>query len=395
MKQLPPFFLMQNVIQDYAWGSTTSINQLFDIPNPNHKPQAEIWMGAHPNGCSHIELDGKSTRLDDLINQNKNTILGEETTQTFNELPYLFKVLAAAQALSIQVHPSKQASEIGFDKENKAGIDIKAANRNYKDPNHKPELVYALTTYQAMNGFRDYSAIIKPFEKIGIEVLQQDVAALKANQTPEGLSAFFEAILSLEGSRKTSALNELMAHVEKNTQCTTAALILELAEQYPGDVGLFAPLMLHVITLRPGEAMFLYACTPHAYLKGTGLEIMANSDNVLRAGLTPKYIDVPELVANTLCEPKPSEDLLLTPIIKDNAKHYPIPVDDFKFSVYHGDSNITCESAEIIFAIDQDVTLRHQSGNMLCITKGQSAFIPLSTHQYQVESTGTFARAYN
>lgn len=395
MKRLPPFFLMQNVIQDYAWGSTTSINQLFNIPNPDNKPQAEIWMGAHPNGCSHIELDGQLTRLDDVINQDKSAILGDQTTQTFNELPYLFKVLAAAQALSIQVHPSKKASEIGFDKENKAGIDIKAANRNYKDPNHKPELVYALTTYQAMNGFRDYPAIIKPFEKIGIEVLQQDVAALKANQTPEGLSAFFEAILSLEGDRKTSALNALMAHVEKNTQYDTAALILELAEQYPGDVGLFAPLMLHVITLQPGEAMFLYACTPHAYIKGTGLEIMANSDNVLRAGLTPKYIDVPELVANTLCEPKPSADLLLAPIVKDNAKHYPIPVDDFKFSVYHGDSNITCESAEIIFAIDQDVTLHHQSGNMLCITKGQSAFIPLSTQQYQVESSGTFARAYN
>ncbi|OEF23270.1 mannose-6-phosphate isomerase, class I [Vibrio rumoiensis] len=395
MKTLPPFALMQNVIQDYAWGSTSSIESLFDIPNPEKKPQAEIWMGAHPNGCSKIEINEKSVKLDTIIEQDKTSILGERTEKRFNELPYLFKVLAAEKALSIQVHPSKEAAEIGFEKENNAGIDLKAANRNYKDPNHKPELVYALTPYQAMNGFRDYQDIIHYFEAVNAPALASYVATLKANQTEAGLSEFFQAILSLEGETKSSSLSVLMQHAEENKGNELTDLLLDLGKQYPGDVGLFAPLMLHCITLQPGEAMFLHACTPHAYIKGTGLEIMANSDNVLRAGLTPKYMDVPELIANTLCVPKPKDDILLTPTTMANVKHYPIPVDDFKFSVYQGNAEITCESAEIILAIDNDVTLHHASGQTLVLSKGQSAFIPFDAQQYQASSEGTYARAYN
>ncbi|MCF7354970.1 mannose-6-phosphate isomerase, class I [Vibrio sp. CK2-1] len=395
MKALPPFLLMQNVIQDYAWGSTSSIQQLFDIPNPENKPQAEIWMGAHSNGCSQVELNDNFVRLDSVIEQDKTVILGERTETRFNELPYLFKVLAAEKALSIQVHPSKQAAEIGFEKENQAGIDLKAANRNYKDPNHKPELVYALTPYQAMNGFRDFKDIIRMFETVNAPALQAQVSALKANQTESGLSQFFEAILSLTGEAKDSSIQALMAHAQEYKGKELADLLIELEKQYPGDVGLFAPLMLHVITLKPGEAMFLDACTPHAYIKGTGLEIMANSDNVLRAGLTPKYMDVPELIANTICKPKPSDEILLAPIEEKNTKHYPIPVDDFNFSVYECEANLTCDSAEIIFAIDADVTLTHSNGYVLMLTKGQSAFIPCSAGEYKVLSSGHFARAYN
>ncbi|WP_105902024.1 mannose-6-phosphate isomerase, class I [Vibrio gangliei] len=395
MITLPPFVLMQNVIQDYAWGSKTSINQLFDISNPDNKHQAEIWMGAHPNGCSQITHKGETFGLDSVIEHNKTEILGERTEKRFNELPYLFKVLAAEKALSIQVHPSKQAAEVGFDKENQAGIALKAANRNYKDPNHKPELVYALTPYQAMNGFRDYSEIIRLFEAVNASTLTVYVEALKANQTQAGLSQFFEAMLSLTGKEKVSALQALHQHAVEHKGDALANLLLDLEQQYPGDVGLFAPLMLHTITLQPGEAMFLDACTPHAYIKGTGLEIMANSDNVLRAGLTPKYMDVPELIANTTCVPKPSNEILLAPKEEKNAKHYPIPVDDFKFSVYECEANLVCDSAEIIFAINADVTLTHPSGHVLVITKGQSAFIPCSTGEYKVLSSGCFARAYN
>lgn len=395
MKTLPPFIFMQNVIQDYAWGSTSSIQQLFNIPNPDNKPQAEIWMGAHSNGCSQVDINGEIVRLDSIIEQNKTAILGEPTEKRFNELPYLFKVLAAEKALSIQVHPSKQAAEVGFEKENQAGINLKAANRNYKDPNHKPELVYALTPYQAMNGFRDFKDIIRMFETVNAPALQTQVAALKDNQTESGLSQFFEAILSLTGEAKDSSIQALMAHAQEYKGNELADLLIELEKQYPGDVGLFAPLMLHVITLKPGEAMFLDACTPHAYIKGTGLEIMANSDNVLRAGLTPKYMDIPELIANTICQPKPSNEILLAPKEEKNAKHYPIPVDDFKFSVYECEANLTCDSAEIIFAINADVTLTHPSGYILVLTKGESAFIPYSAGEYRVLSSGCFARAYN
>lgn len=147
----PTFFLMNNVIQNYAWGSTTSVNQLFGIENPTGEPQAEVWMGAHPNGCSMVTVNGEETKLSSLIAQDMNAFLSEEVANRFGELPYLFKVLAAEKALSIQVHPNKQQAELGFALEEKQGIPLTAANRNYKDPNHKPELVYALTEYQAMN----------------------------------------------------------------------------------------------------------------------------------------------------------------------------------------------------------------------------------------------------
>lgn len=395
MKQLPPFMLMQNIIQEYTWGSKSSIETLFGMPNQSKKPQAEIWMGAHPNGCSSVIVEDLTLRLDNVINQDKVNILGEKAQRCFNELPFLFKVLAAEKALSIQVHPSKEAAKIGFEKENKAGIDLKAPNRNYKDPNHKPELIYALTPFQAMNGFCHYSVIIKTFEKVAIQVLEIDLEILKNNQTQFGLCHFFKAILSLVSKRKKSALNSLMLHVKNHPQCAKSVLIVELAKQYPDDIGLFAPLMLHIITLKPGDAMFLDTCTPHAYIKGTGLEIMANSDNVLRAGLTAKYIDISAIIGNTLCVPKPDDKILLAAMVIGNAKHYPIPVDDFKFSIYEGNSDIKCQSAEIIFAINDDLILHHASKETLRLIKGQSAFIPFHAQHYSVESTGTFARAYN
>ncbi len=144
--------------------------------------------------------------------------------------------------------------------------------------------MFALTPYQAMNGFRQITEIVTLFQTLNIEVISDLVAQLAANQTEAGLGAFFEAMLSLEGEHKDAAVNALLAFCKVNQEQPLFALLLELAEQYPGDIGLFAPLMLNVLTLQPGEAMFLSACTPHAYIKGTGLEIMANSDNVLRAG---------------------------------------------------------------------------------------------------------------
>ncbi len=396
MKTLPSFILMQNVIQNYAWGSTTAFQSLFDIPNPEGRPQAEIWMGTHQNGCSELFIGEKTVRLDDFISKNKNAVLGQRTQQAFDGLPYLFKVLSAGKALSIQVHPNKEAAQIGFAKENQLGIDVKAGNRNYKDANHKPELIYALTPFQAMNGFRHYDEIITLFEAVNAKALSPHLDDLKTNKNKQALSRFFEATLLLSGEEKVSSLNALMTYAQKNKGQALADLLIELALQYPNDVGLFAPLMLNCVTLNVGEAMFLDACTPHAYIKGTGLEIMANSDNVLRAGLTPKHIDVAELIENTVCEPKTEGNILLAPVSVDNAKHYPIPVNDFKFSIYQNDAHICCDSAEIIFALDSDVKLvSSNQGETLVLSKGQSAFIPCQTQTYRVYSEGNYARAYN
>jgi mannose-6-phosphate isomerase len=174
-------------------------------------------------------------------------------------------------------------------------------------------------------------------------------------------------------------------------------LILELAALYPGDIGLFMPLMLNVLTLQPGEAMFLYACTPHAYLKGTGLEIMANSDNVLRAGLTPKFMDVPELVKCTIFQEKPADTLLTQPVEQDGGLFFPVPVDDFSFAVIMSADNLTLrtQSAEILLAMDSDVTVTHNSGESVTIAKGESVFIPAYASKYQLSSEGRVARAFN
>lgn len=170
-RDLPPFLLMHNPIQCYDWGSHNALTHLFGIENPDGKPQAELWMGAHPNGCSEVNLAGSTQKLSAFIDAAPAAVLGEATAARFGSLPYLFKVLCAEKALSIQVHPSKAQAEAGFAKEETAGIPSKSGNRNYKDPNHKPELVFALTAYQAMNGFRTVPAILALLDRISMPVL--------------------------------------------------------------------------------------------------------------------------------------------------------------------------------------------------------------------------------
>lgn len=394
-RDLPSFLLMQNPIQGYDWGSHDALTTLFGIPNPAGKPQAELWMGAHPNGCSEVTLAGNVQRLSTLIERAPAAVLGDATVARFGSLPFLFKVLCAEKALSIQVHPSKAQAEAGFAKEEAAGIDPKAANRNYKDPNHKPELVFALTPYQAMNGFRAIPAILALFDRMGLPALAELTEALRQSQDEAGLQHFFHQLLVLEGTRKDEALVGLLAYAAQHQDEETFALITSLAAQYPGDVGLFSPLLLNVVTLQPGQAMYLDACTPHAYVRGTGLEIMANSDNVLRAGLTPKYIDVAELLDCTRCLPKPDDQILLAPHLDGAVQHFEVPVPDFTFSVYPaGEHALTTASAEILFAIDGTVTLQ-QGEQSLRLEKGQSAFVPAATGHYRLLAEGRVARAGN
>ncbi|EGQ9313297.1 mannose-6-phosphate isomerase, class I [Vibrio vulnificus] len=399
------FFKLDNPVKNYEWGSKTAIQSLFGIDNPNGEPQAEIWMGAHPNGCSTVSIDGESVLLSKLIQSNQEGILSKATAEQFGELPYLFKVLAAGQALSIQVHPSKEEAEVGFAREEVQGIDRSAAQRNYRDANHKPELVYALTPYQAMNGFRAFDDILARFTHMVGAVHMPTVQALlevfKANNTSYGLKAFFTGLLSLQGDDKLQSLAALLEYVKlhqkQDLEDDLCGLVLELAQSYPSDIGLFAPFMLNVLTLKPGQAMYLDARTPHAYLKGAGLEIMANSDNVLRAGLTPKHIDVDELAKCTLFEEKPVESLLCQPETDGYYHHYPVSVPDFNFDCFMqaDDTVVQLRSAEILFAIDCDATLSHKSGEKITITKGESVFIPAYAQEYTLSSKGRVARAYN
>lgn len=299
-----------NSVQNYAWGSKTALTELYGIANPSQQPMAELWMGAHPKSSSRIEgADGKAVSLRDVIERDKATLLGESVAKRFGELPFLFKVLCAAQPLSIQVHPNKHNSEIGFAKRMRVGIPMDAAERNYKDPNHKPELVFALTPFLAMNAFREFSEIVSLLQPVS--GAHTAIAHFLQEPNAERLSQLFASLLNMQGDEKSRALAVLKAALNSQ-QGEPWQTIRVISEFYPDDSGLFSPLLLNVVKLNPGEAMFLFAETPHAYLQGVALEVMANSDNVLRAGLTPKYIDIPELVANVKFVAKPADQLLTT-----------------------------------------------------------------------------------
>lgn len=388
---------MDNKIQNYDWGSRTAIQDLFGFANQAQQPQAEVWMGTHPNGCSMVKQGSTHVSLSELIKQDPSAFLSQSTAKTFGDLPFLFKILAADKALSIQVHPNKQDAELGYAKEQEQGVPLSAFNRNYKDANHKPELVYALTEYQAMNGFRPFDEIIAEFRLCNIPEINGYLEQFERNPNQDGLCHFFVEILSMKDARKLNAVDHLLSYAAMNQARPVYALILDLAEQYPNDVGLFAPLLLNVITLKPGEAMFLCARTPHAYIKGTGLEIMANSDNVLRAGLTPKHMDVEELVKCTDFVPKPINTLLTQAEISGCEHHFPVPVQDFQFSVFQApkEQRVEMSSAEILMPIDADVTLLAQSGETLVLGKGQSAFIPAYVGTYRLSCEGRVARAFN
>ncbi len=392
-------FKLDNVIQNYAWGSKESISHLFGIDNSAHQPQAEIWMGAHPNGCSRVAETGEL--LSDVVSQDKESMFGDYTVMRFGELPYLFKVLAADSPLSIQVHPTKQKAEAGYLRENEQGIDLHAPNRNYKDANHKPELVYALTFYKAMNGFRPIEQILSLFCQLGIKSLEAELSALEDHPNKDGLKAFFCAIMSLDEERKAAALADLDVALERGPKTALAREVLdyvtEFKRHYPQDIGLLSPLFLNTVELAPGEAMFLHAETPHAYVQGTALEIMANSDNVLRAGLTPKHIDVAELIDNTSFHSTHPDEIKLAPICKEGKLSYPIPVDDFGFDILSSGEQTQQQylrGAEILFCVEGLVTVT-VAGKSLLLKPGESVFITSYSKVYQYQGKGTLARAYN
>lgn len=388
---------MVNKIQNYLWGSKSSLTEIFGIPNIEQEAQAEVWMGTHPNGCSTIKVNDTTTSLSDFIKSKPEAVLSPRVYEHFHELPFLFKILAAESALSIQVHPSKKEAEVGFQREEKLGIAINAYERNYKDSNHKPELVYALTEYQAMNGFKPHNEILSLLSTIKCPIIESCVNEYSEHLNADGLKKLFRTVLSLKGEELASSITSLLISAEQNLQNPSFRLVLELSKQYGDDVGLFAPLMLNVVTLKPGQAMYLDARTPHAYVKGTGLEVMANSDNVLRAGLTNKFIDVDELVNCTEFKEKRATELLLAPIEGRGEQKYPVPVDDFGFSVYQQADEIvvTVRSAEILLSIDSELTLQHSNGQSVTVLKGESVFIPAYAREYTMRSKGRVARVYS
>ncbi|ELY2854263.1 mannose-6-phosphate isomerase, class I [Cronobacter dublinensis] len=378
------FYRMRNGVKNYAWGSRTALNTQFGVPNPDEQPQAEIWMGAHPAGCSEIEVGANTVSLQDAIAKSPDTVLGERTVEKFAGLPFLLKILSAESALSLQVHPDKRQAEEGYARQGNG------AGEDYHDANHKPELVYAITPFMAMNGFRPCQEIVNHFLRLSSPELMPALAEFQHNLNNDGLKNFFVSLMQLSLQEKNNVLCQLDESLHAGGFVHLQEFLIRLQKDYPGDIGILAPLLLHCITLEPGEAMFLRAGTLHAYVYGTAVEVMACSDNVLRAGLTPKKINLPELVSCTVFSETQEHALKLVPDIAGNERHYPVPVEDFRFSVMGNCQQklIEVDSAQILLVLEGLTTLRDTRGEEMTLRVGQSVFIPAQTEAYFLTQSG-------
>jgi mannose-6-phosphate isomerase len=392
--------LLKNAIQEYAWGSETTIPELLGQPVPAEKPQAELWMGAHPKAPSQVFCDGQWRSLLEVIQENPIEMFGEETAASFsNKLPFLFKVLAAAKPLSIQAHPNLEQASHGFARENELGIPVEAPHRNYRDDNHKPEIICALTVFWALRGFRPISEILTLMEKVHSPSLAEEVGLLRGQPNREGLKSFFKRLMTMEVGRQHKIVEEVVVSARKWANDETVwTWILRLSQEYPGDIGVISPILLNLIRLNPGEAMYLPAGELHAYLEGAGIELMANSDNVLRGGLTPKHIDAQELLS-ILSFADNQVNILRSKKLASGEAIYPTATAEFVLSLIKVGERAPFESSpnrsvEIMICTKGEATVQDLSdGEITRLTKGSSFIVPAAVEQYRIEGDATLYKA--
>ncbi|MCP2258669.1 mannose-6-phosphate isomerase, type 1 [Streptoalloteichus tenebrarius] len=393
--------LLRNAVRPYAWGSRTAIADLLGRPVPAPHPEAELWLGAHPADPSLlVGEDGSETSLLDRLTEDPTGQLGPDCAGRWGgRLPFLMKVLAADEPLSLQAHPSAAQAAEGFAREEAAGIPLDAPNRNYKDPNHKPELICALTEFHALAGFRDAHRTLELLKSLEVPALRAHIELLAAQPDADGLRALFTTWITLPqpalDKLVPQVLDGCVAHLRDHgpfdRECRTA---LELAEAYPGDAGVLAALLLNRIVLHPGEAIYLPAGNLHAYLHGTGVEIMANSDNVLRGGLTPKHVDVPELlrVLDFRCGD--------VPVLRGDAvghlTAYRTPAPEFHLSTLDWTSEsgdvegewIDSAGPQILLCTAGAARLTTADGRRLDLARGQSVWVAAADPSVLVEPVG-------
>ncbi|MGW3806260.1 mannose-6-phosphate isomerase, class I [Micromonospora sp. NPDC005113] len=312
--------LLYGPIRDYAWGSRSAIALLQGRPVPSAGPEAELWLGAHPGAPASVERAGLRVSLCDLVRDEPGQWLGQRVSERFGtRLPFLLKVLAADAPLSLQAHPDAEQARAGY----AADAGRPPGERNYSDPHHKPELLVALTPFEALCGFRDPTVSAEALAAFGVPALAPVVAALRTG--PVGLRAAVQTLLAWPVPERDELLGSVLA---ASADGPDAELAHRLAAAYPGDPGVLVALLLHHLRLTPGEAIWMPAGNLHAYLSGCGVEIMAASDNVLRGGLTPKRVDVDELLRVLRFEVLEDPVRAAQPV-GPGVECWPVPVDDF------------------------------------------------------------------
>ncbi|MCX4236207.1 mannose-6-phosphate isomerase, class I [Streptomyces ortus] len=376
---------LDNTVRPYAWGSTTAIPRLLGT-EPTGEPQAEMWMGAHPGAPSRTPRGP----LTEVIAAAPERELGTEAVAAFGpRLPFLLKILAAGAPLSLQVHPDLTQAREGYEDEERRGVPVDAPHRNYKDANHKPELICALTEFDGLCGFRAPLEAAELLSALEVDSLKPYVDLLHARPEEAALREVLTAVLTAD--------RELMATTVTEAAAACARLggahapYASIAHHYPGDPGVIAAMLLNYVQLQPGEALFLGAGVPHAYLNGLGVEIMANSDNVLRCGLTPKHVDVPELLRIVRFEAG-DPGVLRPEASPDGEEVYETPIDEFRLSRYvlpagAPGRDLTRGTPQILLCTAGSV----QAGD-LTLVPGGSVFVPAG-EKVEVSGNGTIFRA--
>jgi mannose-6-phosphate isomerase len=380
--------LLSPKIQRYPWGTIDAIADLQGRTVPAPGPEAELWLGAHPSAPSGLDrplssqtpptTSASPVTLDAVIAADPGRELGAEVAARFGgRLPFLLKVLSAAKALSIQVHPSRVQAEAGYAAENARGLVPGDPARNYVDDWPKPELLYALTPFEVAAGLRspaDASALLGALEVDELKPLAADLTDQGAD-----VGAALASILRWPGPARL--VSEVVAACQRlaasdSPYAAACAAAVRVAADHPGDVGVVALLLMRHEVLQPGQAVFMPAGGLHAYLRGTGIELLANSDNVVRSGLTSKHIDVPELLK--LLDPAVEVPILAPRILPDGIAWFDTPAPEFRLYLIDLSAPLALPGTgpRIVLCLDGNCTLRNTSGQELHLTRGASCFIP-------------------
>ncbi|MCL5096129.1 MAG: mannose-6-phosphate isomerase, class I, partial [Candidatus Omnitrophica bacterium] len=404
----PPFWLasslllLQPTVQHYPWGDPDFIPRLIGQSNPEGKPFAELWMGAHPDSPSLVRLPGRTASLLEILEAAAEDLLQPAVAERFQRrLPFLLKILAAAAPLSLQIHPSRENAVAGYTRENLAGIPLHAPSRNYKDPNHKPELVVALTDFYGLSGFRPLPDIARQIA--AVPALLEAMGRFESS--PESLREHYSRLMEWPQSRVDGVLNPLIAQLTARHERQPYGkedreywlLRSDQACSIGGhrDRGLFSFYLLNLVHLRPGQGMYLPAGILHSYLEGAAIEIMANSNNVLRGGLTAKHIDVPELLRNVAFVGAEPEIINARRLGQSQEWFYPTPAEEFELhrielSDMYSHVNRPDHSADILilFALDPGTKVSVTAGgDSLELSQGQVFMAPHGT-AYTLRANG-------
>lgn len=386
--------------QHYAWGDSRALPEFLGR-EPDGRPWAELWYGAHPSGASRL-ADGPG--LDQLIGSDPVLELGEDVVRAFGRrLPYLLKLIAPERPLSLQVHPSREHAAESFAAENAAGLALDSPTRNYRDDNHKPELVLALSRFEAVCGFRAPRRAAQILEQLGTPLSDRLHSLLVANPSAHGMRAAFRTLIAPTLRPDAVAVEEVVAACARRVDSGTSPspridrTVVALHEHFPGDPSVVAVLLLNPVTLQPGEAMYIPAGAIHAYLSGTGVEIMSASDNVLRAGLTAKRVDVEEMLQCVTVQAAPPFRVAPERLTPSTVAYF-APIDDFQLSVTTvtgaGDREhvIPGSGPRILLCLEGEVSVRGERGEAT-LAAGRALYVPAHDGAVTVRGEGRLVQA--